>query len=364
MNNAENTNADTIKNPLKLILIVILVTVISILHYSTIHAQLGHHIPHKGLYFIPIILASFWFGRKIGLFTSISVSILYAAHILVIQGLHNNLLAVTFQLLELNVVAFILGWLVDRRNRQIEENIVTENLAVLGRASTAVGCEMKDLLATLNRIANKAKGLNYTELDQDFTKEMARLEQMVNVLSSFSTTDQVQFFSHDLNEIIRGKINKYKKAANRIGINFETNLDESTCPSRVNISQIEWVVEQILKNALEVSSKGNTIHFRSHRSGDTCTIEVEDEGPGIRMENLKNIFRPFFTTKKEGYGLALAACRKVLQDMGGDVNVKSASGKGALFTIIVPREYSGKPLSMDPIETVVQGEKVEGLYRE
>ena len=55
---------------------------------------------------------------------------------------------------------------------------------------------------------------------------------------------------------------------------------------------------------------------------------------------------------------------KSLRDMGADLEVKSEYGKGATFIITVSREYSGKSLAADPIATVIQGEKVEGIYRD
>ncbi len=75
------------------------------------------------------------------------------------------------------------------------------------------------------------------------------------------------------------------------------------------------------------------------------------------------MFKPFFTTKKLGQGLALSASRKMLRDMGGEILVASGKGKGAVFTVTIPREYSGKPLAADPVATIIRGEKVESLYR-
>jgi hypothetical protein len=49
--------------------------------------------------------------------------------------------------------------------------------------------------------------------------------------------------------------------------------------------------------------------------------------------------------------------------MGGEIMVASGKGKGAVFTLTIPREYSGRPLAADPIATIIRGEKVEGIYR-
>ena len=166
--------------PGKMVIIAALVVVITILHYSTIHGTLGVHIPHRELFFIPILLAGFWFGLNIGLLTSLVVSLIYAPHVFVHSEVQNNIWPVSFQIVVFNLVALMIGMLVEKGKRQQKKTLVAEKLAVLGRAAIAVGHEMKDLLGALKRLAGQAKGLNCTELDRDFSREMSRLEQMVD----------------------------------------------------------------------------------------------------------------------------------------------------------------------------------------
>ena len=339
--------------PFEVFVVVILVALITLLHYGTMHGRLELHILHRELYFIPILLASFWFGIKFGLVTSVVVSIIYVPQVYLLNTTQGTALTVGFQILIFNLVAIILGYLVDRQKRHQQELLGVENLAVLGRAATAVGHEMQDLLAALKRLAGQAKELKWTELEGDFKGEMARLEKMVETLSSFAPKESVQLFSYDLNTIVREKLNEYKRIANKAGVKLEAKLDENGCPSEINIEKIGRVIDQIMKNALEVTGAGKTIQIRSHRKGSYCTLEIEDEGPGIKPEHLPKMFTPFFTTKKMGQGLALASCRKVLRDMGCDIQAASGQGKGAIFTVTIPRDSSGKPLAADPIATVI-----------
>ncbi len=354
---------NTTKQSLKISLIAAMVLVISIVHYGNIHGNMELHILHRELFFVPILLASFWFGLRFGVATAVAVSIIYAPFIFVHDDPHTTVLAVTSQILVFILIALGLGWLVERERRQQEEVLAAESLTVLGRAAIAIGHEMKDLLGALKHIATKAEEQECEGLDENFEQEMSRLEQMVGILSSFVTTEPVQVISRDMNEVIREKFEDYQKGARQIGVNLVRSLDESGCPSQVDKKAIGWVLEQIIKNALEVSEKGQTIHLRSRRSGNYCTLEIQDEGPGIKPEHLPSIFKPFFTTKEMGKGLALAACRKILRDMGGDLEVASDWGHGAIFTITIPREYSGKPLAADPVATVIRGEKVERIYK-
>jgi len=349
---------------LKILLITALVAVVTLLHYVAIPEDLGLHILHRELYFIPIILASFWFGLKFGLATSVVVSLIYAPHVFIYDDAHGTLVIVTSHILVFNLVALVLGWLTDRRTRQQQEALALETEAVLGRAAVAVGHEMKDLLGALKGLTRQTEDLESTELDRDFEQEMKRLEGMVEVLSSFVPSERVQLISCDLNTIIREKLEHHQAAASKAGIAFEARLDENRCPSWVNPEKIGWVLEQLIRNAIEVSASGKTIHVRSHRGGTHCRVEVQDEGPGIKPEHLSKIFKPFFTTKVMGKGLALAGSRKILRDMGGDIQVTSKWGEGATFTLTIPRQYSGKPLAEDPVSSVLRGKRVSPIYRE
>ena len=62
-------------------------------------------------------------------------------------------------------------------------------------------------------------------------------------------------------------------------------------------------------------------------------LYIRDTGPGIPKKDLKNIFKPFFTTKERGVGLGLSICQRIIKDHGGYIRVKSIPGKGTIFFI-------------------------------
>jgi signal transduction histidine kinase len=241
-----------------------------------------------------------------------------------------------------NLVALILGYLVERGNRQQKQMIAVEKSATLGLAATAVGHEMKDLLNALKSISSQTAKPEYAELNQDFEKELARLEQMVDIISTFKTAEPLNLFSHDLNDIIQERIKHHLAVANKNGVTFKTHLDDKGCPAQVDTKALGRVFDRIIQNALEASLRGQTIHIHSRRKGGHCEVAITDEGPGIKSEHLQKIFKPFFTTKDNRDGLSLSASHKMLKDMGGKIEVQSQYGQGATFTVIIPREDSGK----------------------
>ena len=83
--------------------------------------------------------------------------------------------------------------------------------------------------------------------------------------------------------------------------------------------------------------QGGTLTFRTSpiktRSGNAIGIFIQDTGGGIPTEAMKNIFKPFYTTKERGVGLGLSICRRIIKDHGGVIRVKSVPGKGCTFFI-------------------------------
>ena len=341
-------------NPFKIVLIAALIMIISVLHYGAIQGDLGLHILHRELFFIPILLGSFWFGLKFGLTTAVATSLIYAPHVFLYKDAHSSFLTVGSQILVFILVGVLLGWMVDRQRKQQQKFIRDKNLVVLGRAAAVVGNEMHDLLSALKNLSQKSSKLQCTELDGDFAQEMVRLEKMIDVITSFTPSEPANMISHDLNVIIQEHFEQYFNTAQKAGVLLKTDLDEDGCPSRVDPTRISRIIEDLIKNALEASGPGQSIQIRSRRGGNFCRVEVQDQGSGIRPEHLPKMFTPFFTTKEGGQGLALAASRKILRDLGGDIQVASNWGEGAVFTMIIPREKTTTSLAEDAISVATR----------
>jgi signal transduction histidine kinase len=323
----------------KITIIATLTMVITILHYGAIRGHLGLHILHRELYFIPILLASFWFGLKVGITTAVVISLIYAPHVFIYNDPHGTHLTVISQVLVFNLVAIVLGWLADRQRRQQQEMVEAENLTLLGQAAVAIGYEMKDIVGALKRTThNQKKGLQSAEFDRDFEQELGRLENVVDTLSSFASPERIEMLSTDLNKIISERIEHYQSSASKSEVTLEAQLDERGCPTRVDAGLLGRVLDNLIKNAIEASNPGQTVIVRSHRGGLTCSVEVQDQGPGIRPEHLPKMFVPFFTTKEKGTGLGLAASKKIMHDLGGDIQVASTGAEGSTFTLTIPRE--------------------------
>lgn len=105
-------------------------------------------------------------------------------------------------------------------------------------------------------------------------------------------------------------------------------------------------LENILKNAVDYTPEGGTIRLSVGEDDTMVCISVEDSGPGIAREELKNIFAPFYRGMKEGRagspgtGLGLSLAKLVVEKHHGYIKVKSAGGRGTTFQLVLPREIT------------------------
>lgn len=333
---------DTLKHSTKIGIITAAILLVSVLHYGSGHEGIGGHIVHRELYFIPILLSAFWFGLFPGLATSVAISIIYAPQ--AFSDTHSGMWPIVFQIVMFNLVALILGYLIERGRIQHAKMIAANKSATLGLAATAIGHEMKSLLGALKSIANRNAESKNMILTEDFEGELNRLEQLVEIISTFDSEKSLHLLSHDLNQIVQEKIQQHTAAANKTGVSFKVDLDENGCPSLVDADLIGRVFDRVIDNALEASSKKQSIHIQTVRKADHCEVVIADKGQGIKPEHLPKLFKPFFTTKEGRDGLSLSASYKMIKDMGGDIIVQSEYGKGAKFTVLIPREDSANRL--------------------
>jgi signal transduction histidine kinase len=104
--------------------------------------------------------------------------------------------------------------------------------------------------------------------------------------------------------------------------------------------QLLQVFVNLILNACDASREGGIIRVEAGVIGSSVWLAVADEGEGISTENLGHVFDPFFTTKApgKGRGLGLAFCYRVVDEVGGKIEVHSEAGRGSCFTVRLPAE--------------------------
>lgn len=129
----------------------------------------------------------------------------------------------------------------------------------------------------------------------------------------------------------------WKEFPYQLSLDFQKISSVKICESR-----FEQVFANILTNAFQSLSAGGEVKVRSGEKNGTVFIEVEDSGEGISKENLKRIFDPYFTTRRDqgGTGLGLPICYQIVREHGGRIEVTSVLKKGSVFRISIPKGES------------------------
>lgn len=104
---------------------------------------------------------------------------------------------------------------------------------------------------------------------------------------------------------------------------------------KINASLFEWVIENLCKNAVDAMEGEGRITLAYREEGTRAVIEVTDTGKGIRKKDIRNVFRPGFTTKKRGWGLGLSLAKRIVEEYHhGHIFVKKSEvGVGTTFRI-------------------------------
>jgi signal transduction histidine kinase len=107
----------------------------------------------------------------------------------------------------------------------------------------------------------------------------------------------------------------------------------------VCVSKFEQVFTNILTNAFQALRPGGEIRISAREDDKSVILEVADDGEGISEENLKSIFDPYFTTKRQrgGSGLGLPICYNIVREHGGRIEVSSRVNEGSVFRVCLPK---------------------------
>ncbi|EHJ45921.1 integral membrane sensor signal transduction histidine kinase (plasmid) [Solidesulfovibrio carbinoliphilus subsp. oakridgensis] len=326
---------------LKAIMIVGSIVVVTALHYGVAPSHPALHLLHRELYFIPILLAGFWFGLRVALLTSLAITVLYLPPILSGKMLHDTPATVIAQLIMFNVVALLMGLLEDRRAREQERLLGAEKMALLGRAAAAIGLEVKDVVVALRRLVREGGGFRNPGVEPDVQCEIDRLDHLLYALVRVIPSHQVPAISLDINDLVTASAARLESVAHKVGVKLMVENDPAGCRTRAVSEEFGGIIDALVKNAVEASPAGGIVTIATGRQGQFCLITVRDKGQGIPPEHIDKIFMPFFSTKPRGHGLTLASTKKFLKDIGGDITVESEPGKGAAFHLHIPRERAG-----------------------
>ncbi len=150
----------------------------------------------------------------------------------------------------------------------------------------------------------------------------------------------------DLPSVIGQCVDSIVPLAGYKGLDLRLSIDRDVTTIHTDRRRFEQILFNLLNNAIKFTAQGY-IEVRCRGDGDHYLLAVADSGIGIREEDLAGLFQPFhqidsgLTRSHEGTGLGLSICRKLVELMGGTINVQSRWGVGSTFTLRLPRHPGG-----------------------
>jgi two-component system, sporulation sensor kinase E len=139
-----------------------------------------------------------------------------------------------------------------------------------------------------------------------------------------------------LNEVVEKTLELLRPELDNRGLNIKTKFAAQLPLSPIDATQIQQVLVNLIKNAMQAMTKGGTLTLQTGEGSDGVWVSVADTGGGIPQEQINRIFEPFYTTKKKGTGLGLMIVQRIVRAHAGRIDLESHIGRGTTFRIWLP----------------------------
>ena len=169
----------------------------------------------------------------------------------------------------------------------------------------------------------------------EMSKDVERLKLVSDRFGKIGSTPQLE--EMNIATQVENMMNYIKRRAPE-KIIFSINKNgEQEIPAMINGPLFDWVIENLLKNALDAMEGKGSIRINIKNEAAQVLIDVTDTGKGISKQNFNKVFKPGYTTKKRGWGLGLSLSKRIIEQYHkGELFVKNAEpGKGTTFRIIL-----------------------------
>ncbi len=330
------------KTSFQIVVIFVLVFFVTMLHFLTRQEETILHVIYRELYFLPIILAGFWFGLHGGLATALVITVLYVPIVIgKPRGLTGHDLGNLLEILLFNIIGILVGWLQDREIIHQQMRRKEEGLAAMGKAVACVAHDMKTPLIAIGGFAQQIRR-KLPEEDRTGKKldivlqQTERLELMVKDMLGFAKPLDLNCQDDDFNKLLQETILIAEEKARKHHVQLSLQLQDDLPVCSYDSHRLQQALLNLINNAVEASPAGGEVIIRSKMDTNNLFIEVEDYGEGISTDKMDEILQPFVSSKKEGTGLGLPIVKKIAEAHGGILQYEQRDEKGMVFRIILP----------------------------
>lgn len=226
--------------------------------------------------------------------------------------------------------------------RRLEKKVLeSERMATIGLGVAYISHEIKNPLMVISGFAHKAlrdigqESKNRKRLGI-IINEVNRLEGFLSDISDFTKLSKPKKNMASINSVLEEVTTLFEQEFEVHHVAVDKSIDPNIPETLFDPKQIKQVFINIVKNSVEAMPEGGRLSIETHLKDGCIEICISDTGKGIAPQNLKDIFSPFVTTKPTGTGLGLAISRKIIDDNGGEMCIKSKLGEGTVCAIVLP----------------------------
>jgi two-component system sensor histidine kinase HydH len=223
----------------------------------------------------------------------------------------------------------------------IDERLEREKSRLLEEMAPVLAHEIRNPLGSMKGAAqylrSEEKNEEHQRLLDVIIEEVDRLNGVVSQFLNYAKPYQLNRKTQWLNPLVEKTVSIIRANNLQENMAIEQDLHPDLPPVHIDAEQMIQVILNLAYNAMEGMPEGGTLTFRTSRiagdAGAAVGLSIRDTGRGIKREDIKNIFKPFFTTKERGVGLGLPICQRIVKSHGGRLRVKSIPGQGSIFYI-------------------------------
>jgi len=216
----------------------------------------------------------------------------------------------------------------------------SREMELMSQWSNLILHDLKNYLAPLRMIAQNLEmhrhKPNIAEVSAtDLHRVASRMEALVRTISEFRDDPEQNKTLLDLNGIVRETVDHLQLSGRA---DLELRLELGTAVHVIGDPPLlRRVLENLITNAVEAMEGRGKLSLSTEQQDSIVSITVSDSGPGMSEAFVRErLFRPFATTKRQGWGLGLYQCRSVIKSHGGKVHVESHPGLGSSFRVTLP----------------------------